>query len=77
MVSTIKRSPTLPKVITKLISETPNIATLSGRTHAQEVVTLRNLRMPENRHINQQTALVFDNDKVKYDIIMGTNFLLN
>jgi len=36
------------------------------------------LRLPEfdkNRCISQQTALVFDNDKVKYDIILGTNFL--
>jgi hypothetical protein len=41
-------------------------------------VTLRDLRLPKfdkNRHISQQKqkALVFDNDKVKYDIILGTN----
>ncbi len=28
-----------------------------------------------NRRINQQKVLVFDNDNVKYDIILGTNFL--
>ncbi len=36
------------------------------------------LRLPEfdkNRRINQQKVLVFDNDNVKYDMILGTNFL--
>ncbi len=39
---------------------------------------MRDLRLPKfnkNRHINQQKILVFDNDNVKYDIILGTNFL--
>jgi hypothetical protein len=39
---------------------------------------MRDLRLPEfdkNRRINQQKDLVFDNDNVKYDIILGTNFL--
>ncbi len=39
---------------------------------------MRNLRLPKfdkNRRINQQKVLVFDNDNVKYDIILGTNFL--
>ncbi len=37
-----------------------------------------NLRLPEfdkNRRINQQKVLVFDNNNVKYNIILGTNFL--
>jgi hypothetical protein len=29
----------------------------------------------KNRHINQQKVLVFDNNNVKFDIILGTNFL--
>ncbi len=29
----------------------------------------------ENRHINQQKALVIDNNNIKYNIILGTNFL--
>ena len=77
-VSMIKRSVLPPKVITKTISETKNISTLAGKLQAQEVVTLRDLRLPEfdkNRRISQQKALVFDNDHVKYDIILGTNFL--
>jgi hypothetical protein len=44
----------------------------------QEVVTMQDIRLPEfnkNRRINQQKFLVFDNDNVKYDIILGTNFL--
>ncbi len=39
---------------------------------------MRDLRLPKldkNRHINQQKVLVFDSDNVKYDIILGTNFL--
>jgi len=77
-VSMIKKSALPPKVITKTISETRNVTTLAGKIQAQEVVTLRDLRLPEfnkNRHISQQKALVFDNDKVKYDIILGTNFI--
>ena len=46
-VSMIKRS-TLPQnVVTKAISETKNITTLACRVQAQEVVTLRDLRLPE------------------------------
>ncbi len=39
---------------------------------------MHNLRLPKfdkNRHINQQKVLVFDNNNVKNDIILGTNFL--
>jgi hypothetical protein len=39
---------------------------------------MRDLKLPKfhkNRRINQQKVLVFDNDNVKYDIILGTNFL--
>ncbi len=39
---------------------------------------MQDLRLPEfdkNRRINQQKVLVFDNDNIKYDIILGTNFL--
>jgi hypothetical protein len=44
----------------------------------QEVITIQDLRLPKfdkNGCINQQKVLVFDNDNVKYDIILGTNFL--
>ena len=44
----------------------------------QEVITLRDLRLPEfdkSRCIHEQKCLVFDNDNVKYDIILGTIFL--
>jgi len=61
------------------MSETDNISMLAGKIQAQEVVTLRDLRLLEfdkNRHISHQKALVFDNDKVKNDVILGTNFLL-
>jgi hypothetical protein len=46
-VSMIKRSVLPPKVVTKTISETKNISMLAGKLQAQEVVTLRDLRLPE------------------------------
>ncbi len=39
---------------------------------------MQDLRLPKfdkNRRINQQKVLVFDNDNVKYDIILNTNLL--
>ncbi len=69
----IKRS-ALPKdVITKVIGDTKLVRTLAGRLKRQEVVTMQDIRLPEfdkNRRINQQKVLVFDNDSVKYDIIL-------
>jgi hypothetical protein len=74
----IKRS-ALPKgVITKLLGDTKLVRTLAGCLNMQEVVTMRNLRLPKfdkNRRINQQKVLVFDNDNIKYDIILGATFL--
>ncbi len=69
----------MPKgIITKLLGDTKLVRTLAGCLKTQEIVTMRNLRLPKfdkNRHINQQKVLVFDNDHIKYDIILGTNFL--
>ncbi len=65
-------------VITKLLCYTKLVRTLAGCLKMQEVVTMWGMRLPEfnkKRHINQQKVLVFDNDNVKYDIILGTNFL--
>jgi hypothetical protein len=74
----IKRS-ALPKgIITKLLGDTKLLRTLAGCRKMQEVVTMQDLRLPEfdkNRRINQQKVLVFDSNSVKYDIILGTNFL--
>jgi hypothetical protein len=39
---------------------------------------MQDIRLPEfdkNRRINQQKVLVFDNNNIKHDIILGTNFL--
>jgi hypothetical protein len=74
----IKRSTLLKGVITKLLGDTKLVRTLAGHLKMQEVITMRDLRLPEfnkNRCINQQKVLVFDNDNIKYDIILGTNFL--
>jgi hypothetical protein len=77
-VSMIKRSD-LPKgIITKVIGDNKLVRTLAGHLKMQEVVTMHNLRLPDldkNRRINQQKVLVFANDNVKYNIILGTNFL--
>jgi hypothetical protein len=74
----IKRS-ALPKgVITKLLGDTKLVRTLTGCLKTQEVVPMQDIRLPEfdkNRHINQQNVLVFGNNNVKYNIMLGTNFL--
>ncbi len=74
----IKRS-ALPKgIITKLLGDAKLVRTLAGCLKTQEVVTMQDIRLPEfdeNRRINQQKVLVFDNDNVKYNIILGKNFL--
>jgi hypothetical protein len=74
----IKKS-ALPKgVVTKLLGDTKLVRTLTGCLKMQEVVTMQDIRLPEfdkNRHINQQKVLVFDNNRIKYDIILGTNIL--
>jgi hypothetical protein len=52
--------------------------TLVGCLKTQEVITMQVIRLPEFdkiRRINQQKVLVFDNDSIKYDTILGTNFL--
>jgi hypothetical protein len=77
-VSMIKRSALLKGVITILLGDSKLVRTLAGHLKMQEVVTMRDIRLPEfdkNRHINQQKVLVFDNDNTKYNIILGTNFL--
>jgi hypothetical protein len=71
IISMIKRYTLLPSVITKKISATKHFATLAGKFKAQEIVILRDLRLPEfdkNRCTSKQKALVFDNDKIKYNI---------
>eukprot|EP00956_Cyclotella_meneghiniana_P036507 scaffold126502_cov47-Cyclotella_meneghiniana.AAC.4 len=76
--SLIKRS-CLPKHCqTKAMSKYKKVTTLAGKLKAEEVVTMRDIRLPEfdkNRRIDQHTCLVFDNDKCNYDIILGTKFL--
>ncbi len=77
-VSMIKRSALLKGIITKLLGDTKLMRTLAGRLKTQEVVTMQDIRLPEfdmNRRINQQKVPVFDNNNIKYNIILGTNFL--
>jgi hypothetical protein len=74
----IKRSALQKGIITKSIGDTKFVRTLAGCLKTQEVVTMQDIRLPKfdkNRRINQQKVLVFDNNNVKYDIILGTNFL--
>jgi hypothetical protein len=61
-----------------MLGETKLVRTLEGCLKVQEVVTMQDKRWPEfnkNRRTNQQKVLLFDNDNIKYDIILGTNFL--
>ena len=54
------------------------VSTLAGKLSSQEVVVLRDLRLPEfdkNLRIDQQKCLVFDNDNCNYDIILCTDSL--
>jgi hypothetical protein len=73
-----KRS-ALPKgIITKLLGDTKLVRTLAGCLKTQEIVMVRDIRLPEfdkNRHINQQKVLAFDNNNVKYNTILGMNLL--
>jgi hypothetical protein len=74
----IKKSSLPTGVVLNELSASKQIKTLSGQVKAQQVVTLRDIRLPEfdkNRRIAQQKALVFDNDNCRYDMILGTNFL--
>jgi hypothetical protein len=74
----IKRSALQKGIITKVIGATKLVRTLAGHLKTQEVVTMRNLRLPKfnkNRCINQQKVLVFDDSNIKYNIILGTNIL--
>jgi hypothetical protein len=61
-----------------LLGDTKYVRTLAGCLKMQEVVTMRDLRLPKfdkNRLINQQKVLVFDDNNVKYGIILGTSLL--
>jgi hypothetical protein len=61
-----------------LLGDTKLVRILVGHLKTQKVVMLQDLRLPEfdkNRCINQQKVFVFDNDNVKYDIILSTNLL--
>jgi hypothetical protein len=74
----IKRSALPKSIVTKLLGDTKLERSLTGCLERQEVVRMQDIRLPEfnkNRRINQQKVLVFDNDNVKYDIILGTIFL--
>ncbi len=69
----------MPKgIITKLLGDTKLVKTLAGGLKIQEVITMQGIGLPEfnkDRRINQQKVLVFGNNDIKYDIILGTNFL--
>jgi len=73
----IKRSALPRGTKPKKLSTTKTLTTLAGNVAAAEIVTLRDIRLPEfdkNRRIEEQKALVFD-APCRYDIIFGTDFL--
>ncbi len=79
-VSMIERSVIPIGAITKDTGESKSIRSVAGQLKTQDVITMQDIRLPEfdkNMQINVQKVLVFDNDKVKYHITLGTNFLSN
>ena len=59
------------------LKEVKKVTTLAGSMQTLQLVTLRDLRLPEfdkNRRIDEQKALVFDS-KCRYDVILGADFL--
>ena len=76
-VSMIKRSAIPVGAVTKDIGKSKSIRTLAGQLNIQFVIMMQDIQWPEFdkiRWIKQQKVLVFDNDKVKYDINLGTPF---
>ncbi len=56
-VSMIKRAASPKGIVTKLLGDTKLVRTLTGCLKTQEVVAMRDIRLPEfnkNRRINQQ-----------------------
>ena len=55
-----------------------HFTTLAGSYDTSEMVTMRNLRLPEldkNHNIDQLKALVFESKNCKNDVILGADFL--
>ena len=69
----------IPKdVKTATLPKTVNVNTTQGTLSAREAVTLGKLYLPAfsgTRYIGQIQALVFDAPNVRYDLILGRNFL--
>ncbi len=74
----IQRS-ALPKgIITKFLGDTKLVKTLTGHLNLQQVVTMQDLRLSKfdkTGTSNLLMVIVFDNDNVKYSIILSTNLL--
>ena len=71
----------LPKqaVLSDLVDK-KSIRTLAGKLKSQQVVTMRDIRLPEfdkNRRFSQQKCHVFDNDKCNYDLILALDYDMN
>ena len=76
---TLIKHSALPRGTTKQkkLNTTKTLKTLAGNVAATEVVTLRDIILPEfdkNGRVDEQKALVFDSP-CRYDIIFGTDFL--
>ncbi len=77
-VSMIYRS-ALPKgIITKFLGDTKLVKTLTGHLKMQQIVMMRDLRLSEFDKTGTSNLLMvifFDNDIIKYNIILSTNLL--
>ena len=59
------------------LKEAKKISCMAGVMTTQEMVQLRDIRLPEfdkNRRVAEQKALVF-HKKLRYDLILGADFL--
>ena len=59
------------------LGNTQKVSTLAGTMKTNEMVKLRNLKVPEfdkNYWVDEQKALIFD-QKCRYGIILGADFL--
>lgn len=80
MISWHYYSDALPKIIIpQKITKRKILKTLKDPVLSIQVVTLQDIRLPEfdkNMIITKQKAIVFDNPKITYHVILGTVFFV-
>ncbi|KAL7502930.1 hypothetical protein ACHAXN_000796, partial [Cyclotella atomus] len=79
-VTLISRSVVPEAAIPKQISETKTMKTLAGTVTSNQMVSLRDIRLPEldcnHKKIESKKCLIFD-QPCRYDMILGSDFTEN